>query len=166
MDYLHKTISGVPTDPTGLQDGYTFVYDTASGKFKPAKGGTGSGGATDKWPSKMITDNYQSNSKEFGYTYIVFGCDNTNGEVIIGLPDVSETDLGAWYRIVKAVPNCTVSIMASNLQSIMDSGEGGKLFNSTSEMGSSVEIQLVSIGTWLIVSGLGTWVTDPKVIYA
>lgn len=159
-DYLHETISGIIADMSGIQDGYTLVFDQESGKFKVARGGTGSGGATDKWPSKVIRDNYSIISKEFGYTYIITGCDNTNGEVILALPPVTQSDLGAWFRIVKSDPNTKVTILCNTNETIMDSSAGGKLFNSTSEIGSNVEIQLISLTNWSIVSGLGNWTTE------
>jgi hypothetical protein len=73
------------------------------------------------------------------------------------LPYVDGSNLGIWYTFVK-LGSGAVTIKAYGTDVIAESSPGGTATNSqATELFSSITIQFVSVGKWIITASTGTW---------
>ncbi len=88
-------------------------------------------------------------------TFAISGTNST----IFNLPSVTVANAGTTYTFVK-LSSGILTIQAADSDIIVDSSDGGIIYNNTaSETYATITLRLVSETTWIIVGGMGTWVT-------
>ena len=104
--------------------------------------------------AKVLTEAKTSlTTTDFGKTITAAGAQT------ITLPDISATDIGATFTIVKLGTD-TVTIDAVGSDVIAGSTAGGGICNnSAAETFANITIQVAADNKWIIVGGHGTWTT-------
>lgn len=112
--------------------------------------GRGFGG---KFTTRSKTSDYAVLREDVAIT---FAMDSLSPQTFF-LPFVDGSNLGIWYTFVK-LGSGAVAIKAYGTDVIATSSAGGTVTNSQAvELFSTITIQFVSVGKWVITSSTGTW---------
>ena len=134
------------TGATGATGSGTTGATGATGAIGPT--GTISGVIAQFTTISNSTSSIYIGSDDYGKTIVCTGI----SPITIYLD--TATDLGAWYRIVKAT-TATITIIAYAGEDIMGSGAG--INNTTTSPIDMVDIQCIKTGHWIIVGASGIW---------